>query len=176
LNLYSTHRIVKALKEEQMNSRRGVIIAVFSIALAFALVGSLAIADDFDQAMKLTFDQPVAIPGQVLPAGTYWFVRPGHGTQPDVLQVFDGERKKVLATLNTGTEETVKPSGHIIVTMADRSPKPASLLTVVYPGRPDGHSFEIVYPAQERKQLSEYPKISMRVNNKGSVEKDNGGM
>jgi hypothetical protein len=157
-------------KEDKMNSRRGIMIAVFSLVLAFAFAGSVAFADEFDQAMKLTFGQPVAIPGQVLQPGTYWFVVAGHGTAPNVLQVLDADRKGVIATLNTGTDEIVKASGHITVTMADRSPKPQALLSVVYPGRTDGHLFEIVYSDQERKQFSEYPKITMRVSDKGEME------
>jgi hypothetical protein len=158
-------------EEEEMNSRKGIMVAVFSIVLAVAFVGSLALADEFDEAMKLTFSQPIAIPKQVLPAGTYWFVRAGHGSEPNVIQVFDQDRKKVLATLETGTEQIVKPSGRVTISLADRSPQPQALLTLVYPGRTDGHQFEITYSAEDRKQISEYPKISMRVNDKGEIER-----
>ncbi len=49
---------------------------LFTLAFVFASIIMLpaARADDHDQASKLTFNQSVQIPGQVLPAGTYWFV------------------------------------------------------------------------------------------------------
>ena len=97
-------------------------------------------------------------------------MRAGHGLEPNVLQVFDGDRKTVIATLNTGTDQIIKPSGHITLTFADRSPKPQALLSVVYPGRTDGHLFEITYSDQERRQFSEFPKVTMRVSEKGEVE------
>jgi hypothetical protein len=49
---------------------------VLGLALASLLVLSDAHASEIDQATKLTFSQSVQIPGQVLPAGTYWFVVP----------------------------------------------------------------------------------------------------
>jgi hypothetical protein len=154
-----------------MKSRRGITLGILAVVLAFAFVGSLAFADTFDQSMKLTFGQPIAIPGQVLPAGTYWFVRAPGTNQPNILQVFDGDRKNVIATINTGAEQIVKASGHITLTLADLSPKqPQALLSIVYPGRTDGHSFELSYSDQVQRQLSEFPKVTMKVGEKGVVE------
>lgn len=162
-----------------MNSRRGLILAVFSLVLAATLVGTIAYADQFDQAMKLTFGQPIMIPDKVLPAGTYWFVRDDHGDDPstiNVIHVFDADRKNIIATVDTGAAQRVQgidgPSGKIRVTLADRSPKPDVLLTLTYPGVTDGYSFEIVYPAQQRKQFSELPKVRMRVSDNGSTQLD----
>ena|ERR1700722_17690160 len=161
-----------------MNSKRGILVATFSIILALAFACSLAMADEFDQAMKLTFDQPVAIPGRVLQPGAYWFVIPDHGNSQNTLQVLDGDRKKVIATLNTGTEQVVKPSGHIQLSMADRSPKPQALLSLTYPGHQEGHLFELTYSDQERKQFSEFPKVTMKVGEKGEIQREesNAGM
>lgn len=159
-----------------MNSRRALTIAVFSAVLVAAIAGSLVFADEFDQAMKLTFGQSIAIPGQVLPSGTYWFVLAGHGSDPNTMQVFDEDRKNVLATLHTGNVQTVKPSGRIILTLADRSPhQPQALINIVYPGRAEGHQFELVYSDQERKQLSEFPKVTMKVGENGAMEKVTSG-
>lgn len=156
-----------------MNFRRIGKLSIFlGMALALAMTASLALADNFDEATRLTFDQPVAIPGQVLNPGTYWFVLAAHGSIPGVMQVFDGDRKNVLATFNVGTVELPKASGHIILTMADRSPKyPPALLDLTYPGNTNGRSFEVVYPAEERKPLSEYAKVTMKVGEKGVTER-----
>jgi hypothetical protein len=55
--------------------------------------------------------------------------------------------------------------------MADRSPKPPSLLGLVYSGRTEGHAFDLIYSDQEKKQFSEYPTITMKVNEKGETER-----
>ena len=154
-----------------MNSRKAFFVTVYSIVLALALAGSVVFADEFDQAMRLTLDQPVAVPGQVLQPGSYWFILIDHGATPNVIQVFDGDRKHLLATIQTGNEEIVKPSGRITLSFADRSPRPFALLSLVYPGRTDGHQFGLVYKEQERRQFSEFPKITMKVGDKGELEK-----
>jgi hypothetical protein len=48
-----------------------------------------------------SFDQPVEIPGHVLPAGTYAFVEKGS----TVVQVWDKDQTKLLATLITNAAE-----------------------------------------------------------------------
>jgi hypothetical protein len=70
-----------------------------SLVLMFA-AASLA-APSFVHAMGndsslVTFNQPVEIPGLVLPAGTYLFQSTG-----PVVQVWDAEREKLFATLMT---------------------------------------------------------------------------
>src|SRR5258708_40258354 len=59
--------------EKRMNFRKT--FAAFGLMLTFLLLLPMARASESDQATKITFDQAVQIPGRVLPAGTYWFVR-----------------------------------------------------------------------------------------------------
>lgn len=146
------------------------IITVLAVFLALSVTAVITHADEFDQAIKLTFSQPISIPDHVLPAGTYWFVLPNHGAGTEnVIQVFDGDRKDVIATLNVGSDQVAKPSGHIQMTLADRSPKPQALLTLTYPGRMEGHTFAVSYSSQQRAALSEYPTIRMKVDQNGVI-------
>jgi hypothetical protein len=56
-----------------MNFSKLSMIAGFIIA--FALIFELAAhADEDNELTKLTFSQPVQVPGRILPAGTYEFV------------------------------------------------------------------------------------------------------
>ncbi len=155
-----------------MNRRKSTMIVMLSLFMAMAVTAVVAYADEFDQAMKLTFSQPIAIPGQVLPAGTYWFMYPNHGNldNPTVMQVFDADRKKVLATLSVASNEQSQPSGEVIVTLADRSPKPQALLKLTYPGREIGHTFEVSYSKQEQSSMNEYPKVTMKVGENGVMQ------
>jgi hypothetical protein len=152
-------------------NRRKTIITVLAVLLALSVTAAITHADEFDQAIKLTFNQPISIPDHVLPAGTYWFVLPNHGTgAQNVMQVFDGDRKNVIATMIVGADQVAKSSGHIQMTLADRTPQPQALLTLTYPGRTDGHTFEVSYSKQERSALSEYPKVTMKVGESGVIE------
>jgi hypothetical protein len=54
-----------------MNIRKMLFIA--GLMVAFTILLPVVHADDWNQATRVTFSQPVQIPGHVLPAGTYWF-------------------------------------------------------------------------------------------------------
>ena len=59
------------------------------LIIAFALFFELAAyADESDQATTITFSQPIQIPGQVLPAGTYLF-KLASGDDLNVVQIFN---------------------------------------------------------------------------------------
>lgn len=160
----------KSSKQEDPMHCRKTIITVLAVFLALSVTAVITHADEFDQAIKLTFNQPISIPDHTLPAGTYWFALANHGAgAQNVLQVFDGDRKNVIATMIVGTDQVAKSSGHIQLTLADRSPEPQALLTLTYPGRIDGHTFEVSYSSQQRAALSEYPTIRMKVGENGVI-------
>ncbi|PYS05701.1 MAG: hypothetical protein DMG17_33735 [Acidobacteria bacterium] len=58
-------------------------IAIIAVAMFITLSASNAKADEWDKKTLVTFDQPVEIPGMVLPAGTYVFRR-ASSTDPNV--------------------------------------------------------------------------------------------
>ena len=59
-------------------------IAVIVSLFAFgAILAPRMNADTRDQLTKVTFSQPIEIPGQVLPAGTYWFEVAGFPVGPE---------------------------------------------------------------------------------------------
>src|SRR5687767_1296351 len=47
--------------------------AVLALALGIALTLFPTTAGEQDHGTWFTFSQPIVVPGQVLPAGTYWF-------------------------------------------------------------------------------------------------------
>lgn len=125
-------------------------VAVFMLALASLISLPNAHASEFDQATKFMFSQPVQIPGQVLSAGTYWFVVPAQG----IIQVFNSDRSTVYATLLTISAETLQPADMSAVTLADRgSMRPEAIVTWFYPGRTDGNEF--LYPKQDQKEIGQ---------------------
>ena len=68
----------------------------------FALFFELgAHADESDLATTINFSQPVQIPGQVLPAGTYLFKLVDGNSDQKVVQIFNADRTVLYATLQT---------------------------------------------------------------------------
>ncbi len=128
------------------------IVVVFSLALACIVLAPSAQAELWNQRTKLTFSQPVEIPGTVLPAGTYWFVLwNGEGSR-DVVQVFNASQSKLYADLLTIPTIRMHPTGHTEIVLAERHhSQPEALWKWYYPGLDQGHEF--MYPAAEQKHL-----------------------
>ncbi len=125
------------------------------LIIAFTLFFELAAhADEFDQATTLTFSEPIQIPGQMLPAGTYLFRLVDANSGENLVQVFNSDRTVLYATLQTVPTERVESTGHTTITLAEQgSGKPDVLLKWFYPGNLTGHEF--VYSGQKEKELAQ---------------------
>jgi hypothetical protein len=131
------------------------------LALAFISFAPNARADERDQAVQFTFNQPVEIPGNhVLPAGTYWFVMLDAGSHGRIVQVFNTDRSQLFATLETITTERPNITDQTQLTFGKVSPdKPLMLIDWFYPGLTAGHEF--VYSSQQESQISEGNRITL---------------
>lgn len=124
--------------------------------LALAAIPA-AQADEFDQATLLKFSQAVRIPGQVLPAGSYWFKVIDHGNVPGVVQIFKSDRTTLVGTVLTSNAERSEPTGDTVVAFAqsDSSSNPdadvPALKKWFYPDRSIGHEF--IYSNQSEKEF-----------------------
>jgi hypothetical protein len=134
-----------------MNTRK-LWSVISSVVFACVVLLPLARASEIDQQTKVTFDQPVEIPGQVLPAGTYWFVRDRNAN--NVVRIFSLDWKTLYSTEFTVDAERIKPVDDTTLTFAEReSSKPEALLKWFYPGETIGHEF--LYQKQEEKELGQ---------------------
>src|ERR1700692_4682276 len=129
------------LKEiNKMKINKGYIIA--GMVIAFMLFFEIAAhADMRDQMTILTFSEPVQIPGQVLPAGTYSFKLANTDTRQNVVQIFSADGTVVLATLQTASTERLKATGDTVITLAEGSSEPVTLVKWFYPGSLIGNEF-----------------------------------
>jgi hypothetical protein len=127
--------------------------ATIALLLAFLIALPAARADEANQATKVTFDQPVQIPGRVLPAGTYWFILPQDASQHFLVRIFGSDRTTLYATLFTIGAERPQPADYSVFTFAERgSAQPQTIVTWFYPGDATGHEF--LYPKQLQKELA----------------------
>ena len=124
-----------------MKTNRGYII--LGLIVAFALFFELAAhADVRDQATTMTFSEPIQIPGQILPAGTYLFRLANPDFGKDIVRIFNWDGTSLVATLQTIPTARREPTADVAVTLAEQGAgKPDVLLTWFYPGLETGHEF-----------------------------------
>jgi hypothetical protein len=126
---------------------------ILGLVFAFLVMLPVLRASEFDQATKFTFSQPVSIPGQVLPAGTYWFTVIA-GFDLNVVQIYNSDWSKLVASVQTNASELPRATGDTVVTLAQRpSEQHEVLVSWFYPGRTIGHQF--IYSKQERRELAQ---------------------
>jgi len=65
--------------------------------LAILIVLPAARADQSNEAIKVTFRQPVQIPGRVLQAGTFWFELPEDINQHYLVRIYNADRTRLYA-------------------------------------------------------------------------------
>ena len=135
-----------------MNCCRPLAAAV-CLMLACMILLPTARADQWNQATKMTFSEPVEIPGAVLPAGTYWFLLFNSASNRNVVQILSTDRSRLCAIVFTVPSMRVQSARYTEIKFAERpQSQPEALLTWYYPGRLTGHEF--VYPMNEEKELT----------------------
>jgi hypothetical protein len=131
------------------------IFFVVGLIIAFAFLFEFAaFAQTADLATKITFGQPIQVPGQVLPAGTYLFTLGNSGDNLNLVQIFNADRTHLYATLQTITAQREQPTDDTALVLAkSQDGGPDVLLKWFYPGNDSGNEF--VYPRQEAKNLAQ---------------------
>jgi hypothetical protein len=126
----------------------------FLVGLGF-LSGMIprATADESDQKTIFTFSGPVAIPGQVLQAGTYVFKLADSQSDRDIVQVFNKDETHLYGTFLAISDERTRPAGKPIITFEEApAGSPEALRAWFYPGDDYGHEF--VYPKPDAVALA----------------------
>lgn len=136
-----------------MNVRK--MVAVAALVVASGVTPGTVRADESDQAIRARFSGPVQIPGQVLPAGTYWFVVIDD-RNPNAVQILSADRSKSYGILNTISRERSLETSNTAFTLAKRgTTEPEAVMAWFYPGRAIGHEFVYAKPIEE--ELSKAP-------------------
>jgi Protein of unknown function (DUF2911) len=129
------------------------IFAVLALTLLGATLAPGARADEWNKKTVLTFSQPVEIPGQILPAGTYTFVLLDSPADRHIVQIFNADGSQIITTVLAINNYRLKPTGDTVVKFAERSgDNPEALKAWFYPG--DNFGQEFVYPKQRAIELA----------------------
>lgn len=131
-----------------------VTVAAFFLAVVWLVMTPAAYADDWDKATRMTVNQPIGIPGMVLPAGTYIVKIVDLVGERHVVRFLSEDESKVFATLigipNFRLEPTDKTS--FIFHEAEEY-QPRSLHAWFYPGYQYG--IEFAYPERQAFQIAQ---------------------
>src|SRR5271156_5681640 len=129
------------------------VVAVLALAAFSIICVSGAHADEWNKKTVMTFSQPVEIPGQVLPAGTYTIKLVDIGADRHVVQFLDADGIHVFATVIAINNWRLHPTGATVVKFAERAgDNPEALKAWFYPG--DNFGQEFVYPKSRAIQLA----------------------
>jgi hypothetical protein len=147
-----------------MNTRNKWLIATFCLALFCTLaLPKSVLADEWDQATKLTFNETVEVPGQVLPAGTYWFKLADNDSDRNIVQIWNTDRSHLVTTILAIPDYRQNTPEKTIINFEERpSGQPEAIQSWFYPGSNLG--LEFVYPKTRAKQLAKQagrPVLSM---------------
>ncbi len=129
------------------------ILALLCLTLVSAILVESAKADQWNKETIVTFDQPVKVPGQVLPAGTYVFQVLNTRSNDRIVQIFNEDTTHLYTTILAIPDYRPEPAEKAVFTLEQRDGN--STLAVkewFYPGRQYG--LEFVYPDAAKIQLA----------------------
>src|ERR1700733_10783231 len=128
-------------------------LAVLTLAVFGLICVSSAQADEWNKKTVMTFSQPVEIPGQVLPAGTYTIKLVDIASERHVVQFLDADGIHVIATVLAINNWRLHPTGETVVKFAERAgDNPEALKAWFFPG--DNFGQEFVYPKTRAVELA----------------------
>lgn len=120
-------------------------------------------ADAWNQKTVMTFNEPVEIPGRVLPAGTYVFKLIDSQSDRNVVEVQNQRENHTYGIFLAIPDYQLHVHGKTIVTFEERAAgSPQAIKAWFYPGDNYGHEF--VYPkvrAQELAKVNQQTVTSM---------------
>ena len=127
--------------------------ALLGLALLMAAYLPSARADEWDKTTKVTFKEPVQVPGKVLQPGTYVFKLLDSTSDRHVVQIFNEDHTQLITTVLAVPNQRLEAAGKTILTYDERpADQPMALAAWFYPG--DNFGQEFVYPKSEAEQLS----------------------
>jgi len=129
-------------------------LTAISLLLLGAVLAPNVLADEWNKKTIFTFSEPVQVPGAVLPAGTYVFKLADIVGNRNIVQIFNEEENRLLATILTIPDYRAEASDKTVVTFDERpSNQPQALRSWFYPG--DNYGQEFVYPKQKAVELAQ---------------------
>jgi hypothetical protein len=137
------------------------VLSALILMSALMLVVPAVRADEWNQSTKLTFNQPMEIPGhKILAAGTYWFATLADLSAANMVQILNADRSRIVATLQTVPIQRAQATPRTEINLAKpQGNEPNVLVSWFYPDSHTGHEF--VYSRQEERTVASEPVIKV---------------
>ncbi len=127
-------------------------LAIFLLSALLIVAGTIR-ADEKNKKSVFTFQDPVQVPGTVLPPGTYVFKLASSQSDRHIVQIYNQDESQLIATILTIPNSQLEPAGSTILMYAQTPPdEPQALEAWFYPGDNTGQQF--VYPRRKAAELS----------------------
>ena len=124
--------------------RRAVQVSLCGVLLCAALSAKTR-ASEWDKKTIVTFNEPVEIPGQVLPPGTYVFKLAPTISDRHIVQIWSGDQSYVIATILTIPIYRAEPPDNTLMLLEEHRGQSAMALHAwFFPGDDIGNQF--LYP------------------------------
>lgn len=129
-------------------TKAALFIAVLALCLPLRMKAS-----DFDESTRMTFSQPIEIPGQVLPAGTYVFKLADSISDRHIVEIWNKDQTHLYATILAIPDFRMLPTGTTVIKFEERTAgAPEAVRAWFYPGEQFGQEF--VYPKVRAMELA----------------------
>src|SRR5579863_2232405 len=136
------------------------VLVVAALSLLGAVSAPGARADQWNKKTVVTFNQPVEIPGRVLPAGTYTFKLLDSPSDRHIVQIFNADGTQIIATILAINDYRLQPTGDTVMKFNERpGDSPEALRAWFYPG--DNFGQEFVYPKVRAIELAKTENIAV---------------
>lgn len=127
-----------------------------SLVLSLLVVGFLnsATPDQWNKKTVVTFNQPIEVPGKVLPAGTYTFKLLDSIAYRHIVQIWNEDETQLITTILAIPNYRLRPTHDSVIKFRETAgDAPEALRAWFYPG--DNFGQEFVYPEQRAIKLAE---------------------
>jgi hypothetical protein len=129
------------------------VVAMSSVGLLGIALAPSARADEWNKLTVLTVSEPIQVPNQVLPAGTYVIKLLDSPSDRHIVQIFNKDQNHLFTTILAIPNYRIQPTGKTVFTFWETPPgQPKALRAWFYPG--DNFGQEFAYPKSAAVQIA----------------------
>jgi hypothetical protein len=129
------------------------VVAMASVGLLGVALSSSARADEWNKKTIMTVNEPIQVPNQVLPAGTYVIKLLDSQSDRHIVQIFNRDENHLFTTILAIPNYRLQPTGKTVFTFWETPPgQPKALRAWFYPG--DNFGQEFAYPKSAAVQIA----------------------
>ena len=140
---------------------RKILLLIGAAGLVAWMGGTASAQGVVNEPVRFTFDGPVTVPGQVLPAGQYEFIMTNSSSDRQLVQISSADGKRIGIFPAIAAARNDNPEKAEVRFLETPSNMPQAIATWWYPGKMRGHEF--LYSKQQAQILAKLNKGGVAV-------------